>query len=74
MVRTQISLSKRDYDSAKAEAARIGVSLAEFFRRALHATLPNGSKKPWMRHAGMVQSGDRNASQSIDDVVYGEKP
>ena len=29
--------------------------------------------KPWMRYAGMVETGDPAASQKIDDVVYGQK-
>jgi hypothetical protein len=29
--------------------------------------------RPWMRYAGMVQSGDPHSSEDIDDVVYGQK-
>jgi hypothetical protein len=25
----------------------------------------------WMRHAGLVDSGDRRSSEFVDDVVYG---
>jgi len=33
------------------------------------------AKKPWMRYAGIFDSGDPNASQTIDEVVYGrERP
>lgn len=28
---------------------------------------------PWMRYAGMVESGDARSSESIDDVVYPTK-
>jgi hypothetical protein len=73
MIRTQISLAKGDYDSAKAEAARLGISLAEFFRRALRSALPTDDSQPWMRYAGMVESGDADSSQGIDDIVYGHK-
>jgi hypothetical protein len=73
MMRTQISLSKSDYDAAKAEAARLGISLAEFFRRALRSALPADESRPWMRFAGMIESGDPDASRTIDDVVYGHK-
>jgi hypothetical protein len=73
MIRTQISLSQEDYDDAKAEAARLGISLAEFFRRALRSALPTDDSRPWMRYTGMVESGDPQSSQSIDDVVYGRE-
>jgi hypothetical protein len=73
MIRTQISLSARDYTAAKREAARLGISLAELLRRSLRAILPEGGAKPWMRYAGMVETGDRRSSQNIDDVVYGQK-
>ena len=71
MIRTQISLTDQEYEAAKAEAARLGVSLAELLRRSLRHLLPADQKKPWMRYAGMVESGDPNASQKIDQVVYG---
>ncbi len=73
MLRTQISLSQEDYDAAKAEAARLGISLAELMRRALRAALPGDHSKPWMRYAGMVESGDPESSLHIDDLVYGRK-
>lgn len=73
MIRTQISLSRDDYEDAKAEAARLGISLAEFVRRALRSALPADTTKPWMHYAGMVESGDPASSLSIDDVVYGHK-
>jgi hypothetical protein len=73
MLRTQISLSQEDYDAAKAEAARMGISLAEFMRRALRAALPSDESRPWMRYAGMIESGDPDSSRHIDDVVYGRK-
>ncbi|MFA4965855.1 MAG: CopG family transcriptional regulator [Thermoleophilia bacterium] len=73
MIRTQISLPKDEYDAAKAEAVRLGVSLAEFVRRALRSALPADDARPWMRYAGMVESGDSRSSRSIDDIVYGHK-
>jgi len=30
--------------------------------------------KPWMRYAGMIESGDPESSRRIDDIVYGQKP
>lgn len=73
MVRTQISLSEEDYEAAKREAQRLGISLAELLRRSLRNVLPADDSRPWMRYAGMVESGDQNSSQRIDDVVYGHK-
>jgi hypothetical protein len=73
MVRTQISLSREEYDAAKQEAERLGISLAELLRRSLRNTLPADDSKPWMRYAGMVESGDPNSSQRVDEVVYGHK-
>lgn len=73
MIRTQISLSEHDYDTAKREARRLGISLAELLRRSLQTILPADDSKPWMRYAGMIETGDPMASQKIDDVVYGQK-
>ena len=73
MIRTQISLSKEEYQAAKAEAARLGISLAELLRRSVRQLLPADETRPWMRYAGMVESGEKNASQKIDEIVYGQK-
>jgi hypothetical protein len=73
MVRTQISLSADEYAAAKREAARLGISLAELLRRSLRTVLPVNDTSPWMRYAGMIETGDPHSSQHIDDVVYGRK-
>ena len=73
MVRTQISLSEDEYAAAKHEAARLGISLAELLRRSLRTVLPVNDSQPWMRYAGMVETGDPKSSQKIDDVIYGRK-
>jgi len=73
MVRTQISLSRSEYAAAKREAKRLGISLAELLRRSLRTIVPADDAKPWMRYAGMVESGDRRSSRRIDEVVYGHK-
>jgi hypothetical protein len=73
MIRTQVSLDKNEYALAKKEAKALGISIAEFVRRAIRDKLPADRSKPWMRYIGMVESGDRRSSQSIDDVVYGAK-
>ena len=73
MIRTQISLEETAYREAKTEARRQGVSLAEFLRRAVAAALAGRrtARRPWMRHAGTLSSGDPEASRSVDEVVYG---
>ena len=71
MIRTEISLSDAEYHAAKTEAARLGISLAELLRRALRGMLPVDTSRPWMRYAGMVESGDPASSESVDEVVYG---
>jgi hypothetical protein len=73
MIRTRISLSEEEYSAAKREARRLGISLAALLRRSLRQVLPADESKPWMRHAGVVESGDPQSSQRIDDVVYGQK-
>jgi Ribbon-helix-helix protein, copG family len=73
MIRTQVSLDRHEYALAKKEARALGISVAEYVRRAIRETLPAASSGPWMRYAGFVQSGDRRSSQSIDDLVYGTK-
>lgn len=71
MIRTQISLAASDYEAAKAEARRQGISVAEFVRRAIRDHLPADESKPWMRFAGTVETGDWESSRSVDDMVYG---
>lgn len=73
MVRTQISLTEEEYSLAKEEAKRQGISLAEFFRRSLRRVLPPDLTKPWMRYSGFVESGDPEASQRVDELIYGQK-
>lgn len=66
-------MDEQDYEAAKKQAKELGISLAELVRRALREQLPAESDQPWMQYAGMVQSGDSDASVTIDDVVYGQK-
>ncbi len=73
MIRTRVSLSEEEYSAAKREAERLGISLPDLLRRSLQELLPADESKPWMRYAGMVDSGDPHSSQDIDDVVYGQK-
>jgi hypothetical protein len=76
MIRTQVSLDEEMYKEALKEAKRQRISFAEFCRRALaHALRHRGEKRPFMRFAGTIENAGRDASQSVDDVVYGrERP
>lgn len=78
MTRTQISIDGALYRNARIEARRRGISFSELCRRALARELPPAAQqgeKPWMKWAGSVDSGDRDASRSVDEVVYGrERP
>lgn len=73
MIRTQISLTQEEYEAAKKEAERLGISLAELLRRSLRPLLPADQSRPWMRYAGMIESGDPRSSSTIDEIVYGQK-
>jgi len=73
MIRTQISLDEEEYALAKKEAQALGISVAELVRRAVRQVLPPRGEAPWMRYAGLVESGDVRSSQSIDEIVYGSK-
>ena len=73
MTRTQVSLDEQDYKLAKKEAQALGISVAEYVRRAIRNVLPPSGHPAWMRYAGLVESGNPRSSQSIDDLVYGDK-
>ena len=73
MIRTQISLDEAEYKLAKWEAAARGLSVAELVRQAVRQVLPVRGDAPWMRFAGFVESGDRDSSCRIDEIVYGSK-
>ena len=73
MIRIRVNLSEKVYEAAKREARRLGVSISELIRRSLRTLLPADESRPWMRYAGMINTGDRSASQKIDDIVYGQK-
>ena len=72
MIRTQISLDEKAYREAKAEARRQGISRpSSFVALSGSARPPAIEAAPWMRYAGAVASGDPEASQTVDAVVYG---
>lgn len=57
-MRTQASLTEKEYDLAKREVERLGISFAELVRRSLRTMIPADESKPWMNYAGMVETGD----------------
>jgi hypothetical protein len=73
MIRTQVSLDAHEYAVAKTEAKSLGISVAEFVRRAIREALPPRGEGPWMKYAGFVETGNPRSSQSIDEMVYGQK-
>jgi hypothetical protein len=73
MIRTQISLDKQEYDLVRAQAAALGISIAEFIRRAVRERLPVRGEGAWMKYAGFVETGDPRSSERIDDLIYGAK-
>lgn len=73
MIRTQVSLHENEYQAAKQQAKSLGISVAEFVRRAVREALPSKDESPWMSFAGLVESGNPRSSQSVDEIVYGQK-
>jgi hypothetical protein len=73
MIRVQVRFHNRQYALAEREAKAFGISVAEFVRRAVRDRLLVSRESPWMRYAGMVESGDARSSAPIDEVVYGSK-
>ncbi len=64
MIRTYGRLSKREYEAAKKETKQQGISLAEFFGRALVRALPLPKYRPSMRFCGLVESGNPHSSET----------
>jgi Ribbon-helix-helix protein, copG family len=62
MIRISFRLDKQERALAKKEARALGISVAEFVRRAIRDRLPVSNGALWMRYAGMVASGDPNSS------------
>jgi hypothetical protein len=73
MIRTQVSLDSREYQLAKRQARVLGISVAEFVRRAVREALPADRQRPWMKFAGLVETGDPHSSLSVDELIYGQK-
>jgi hypothetical protein len=47
MVRAQISFAEAEYELIRKEALTLGISLAEFVRRAVRDKLPVPGDAPW---------------------------
>jgi hypothetical protein len=73
MIRTQVSFDASEYELVKRQSRALGISIAEVIRRAVRDALPYDDRGAWMRFAGLVESGNPEASQSVDEVVYGAK-
>ena len=73
MIRTQISLDEHEYAVVKTEAQALGISVAEFVRRAIREALPPRGGGPWMKYAGFVETSNSRSRRSIDEVVYGQE-
>ena len=73
MIRTQVSLDPQEYAIAKMEAQSLGISVAEFVRRAVREALPPRGQGAWMKYAGFVETGNPRSSETIDEIVYGQK-
>lgn len=71
MTRLTIRLRAEEYALAKKEAKALGISLEEFVRRAVRDRLASSQGPPWMRYAGLVESGVPESSASIDEIIYG---
>lgn len=78
MTKAEIALEPELYEQAQEEADRRGMSLTELVQKILREALQEAVEeleKPWMRYAGIFDSGDPNASQTVNEVVYDrEKP
>ena len=73
MIRISVRFDLQEHSRAQGEAEALGISVAEFVRRAVRDRLRISSDQLWMRYAGMVESGDAHFSTSIDEIVYGSK-
>jgi hypothetical protein len=72
MKRVTVRLTDEEYYQAVREAKKQGLTMSGFLRRSLRDLLPIVNPAPWMRFAGMIQSGDSESSQRVDEIVYGD--
>jgi hypothetical protein len=73
MRRTQISLTAEDYEAAKKLAVERGESLSQVIRDALRreTAAEDVSYDPLGAIIGIVKNADPNASENVDEIVYG---
>ena len=74
MIRTQVSMSEEEYRAAKRRQSDSVSRSQSCCGSSLRNVLPADESAPWMRYAGMIESGDPHSSQRIDEIVYGQKP
>jgi hypothetical protein len=66
------SVYEHEYDLAKRAAQSQGISV-RVRPPGNPGSAPPAGQGPWMRFAGMVESGNARSSQCVDDIVYGVK-
>ncbi len=71
MIRIQVGLDGKEHAQVRTEARAMGISVAEFVRRAVRDRLTLHAGAPWMRYAALVETGDSQSSESIDEIIYG---
>ncbi|MBK5290883.1 MAG: hypothetical protein JJE04_04200 [Acidobacteriia bacterium] len=75
-IKFQITLPDPLAAEMKAEAARLGIPLAQWIRETMQQNLRSQSRKrnvdPFAWMDGMVQTPDRDWASRVDEVVYGD--
>ena len=73
MQRTQISLTAEDYEAAKRLATERGERLSQVFRNALRKEAKTGNSAYDALRAiiGIVDDADPEASENLDQIIYG---
>jgi hypothetical protein len=72
MKRPQDNSSIEHPQATKAELERSGVVAGDSLRHSQTKSPPTDESTPWMRYAGMVETGDRHSSLGIDDISFGD--
>lgn len=74
MKRTQICFSNEQYEAAKRIAEKRGISMAQYMRDAVErdAAAESSYDDPLADIIGMVKDADPNASEKLDEMIYGE--
>lgn len=74
MIRTQISLTKDDYETAKQIAEEQGISLAQVLRNAFRESVQTrtAAEHPMLKFAGALKGTNPNDSVEHDEIIYGK--